>query len=63
MYLRQNRLSRFLVGGTIDHVEYLIDATEEWRLDQAIEWQKELQSAPDRPECENALELPEPTPA
>ena len=51
MYLRQNRLSRFLVGGMIDPDEYLIDANEEWRLNQAIEWQKGLQSAPDRQEC------------
>ena len=49
MYLRQNRLSRFLVGGMIDPVEYLNDANEEWKLDHAINWQKELNSAPDRP--------------
>ena len=63
MYLRQNRLSRFLVGGMIDPADYLINASEEWRLDQAIEWQNGLKSAPDRAECVEALDIPEPTPA
>ena len=63
MYLRQNRLSRFLVGGMIDPADYLINGSEEWRLDQAIEWQNGLKSAPDRAECVEALDIPEPTPA
>ena len=63
MYLRQSRLSRFLVGGMIDPADYLINGSEEWRLDQAIEWQNGLKSAPDRAECVEALDIPEPTPA
>ena len=63
MYLRHSRLSRFLVGGMIDPADYLINGSEEWRLDKAIEWQNGLKSAPDRAECVEALDIPEPTPA
>ncbi|MFM7983253.1 MAG: hypothetical protein ACKPKO_28425 [Candidatus Fonsibacter sp.] len=36
----KNRLSHFLVGGMIDPEAYLINASEEWKLDEGIEWQK-----------------------
>ncbi len=62
MYLRRNRLSRFLTGGMIDPDAYLINPTDEPKLDEAIEWQNGLKTGPERPECTTALATTEPTP-
>ncbi|MFM7977678.1 MAG: hypothetical protein ACKPKO_00035 [Candidatus Fonsibacter sp.] len=62
MYLRRNILSRFLVGGMIDPTAYLINPSEEWKLHEAIIWQRQLKCEPDRPECVAAVAAPEPTP-
>ena len=63
----RNRYSRFLIGGMVEpSVEnvpaYVFESDNEWRLGQAIEWQNGLQASPDRQECVDALDIPEPTP-
>ena len=64
----KNIYSRFLVGGMVEpgveHVPaYVFDGDNEWKLDQAIEWQNELRAAPDRQVCIDVFDIPEPTPA
>ena len=49
----RNRYYWFLVGGMVEpdveHLPaYLIDSDNEWKLDQAIEWQNGLKASPDR---------------
>jgi len=64
----KNIYSRFLVGGMVEpgveHVPaYVFDGDNEWKLDQAIEWQNGLRAAPDRQVCIDVFDIPEPTPA
>ena len=64
----RNRYSRFLIGGMVEpSVEnipaYVFDSNNEWKLDQAIEWQNGLKASPDRKVCIDVFDIPEPTPA
>ena len=64
----RRRYSRFLVGGMVEpgveHVPaYVFDSDNEWKLDQAIEWQNGLKASPDRQVCIDVFDIPEPTPA
>ena len=40
----------------------MFDSNNEWKLDQAIEWQNGLKASPDRQECIDVFDIPEPTP-
>ena len=49
----RHRYSRFLVGGMVEpgveHVPaYVFDSDNEWKLDQAIDWQNVLKATPER---------------
>ena len=63
----RHRYSRFLVGGMVEpgveHVPACVfDNNNEWKLDQAIEWQNGLKASPDRQVCIDVFDIPEPTP-
>ena len=56
----RNRYSRFLVGGMVEpSVEnvpaYVSDGDNEWKLDEAIDWQNGLKASPDRQVCINCV--------
>ena len=63
----RHRYARFLLGGMVEpgveHVPaYVFDSDNEWKLDQAIEWQNGLKASPDRQERIDVFDIPEPTP-
>jgi hypothetical protein len=53
-----------MVEPGVEHVPaYVFDSNNEWKLDQAIEWQNGLKASPDRQVCIDVFDIPEPTPA